>query len=214
MSVIDTQSGVPEDDFLREGLIDRLQQYLAAEPGAWHVRYNLAVALMHDDRVDEALEQFRQVLQYAPKHMESLVNMGGIHLSRGDADQALRAFTTALSVWDVPVVRANLAVAYIQLGQFDQAERHLREALKQNPNLPDALTNLGSILLRQERFEEAIDANQRAIAFSPEFAMAHNNLALALLALDREDEARTHVAEAQRLGYPVHPDLLNGLGLT
>lgn len=214
MSVIDTTSGVPEDDFLREGLIDRLSQYLAAEPGAWHVRYNLAVALMHDDRVDEALEHFRQVLQYAPKHMESLVNIGGIHLSRGEADQALRTFTTALGVWDVPVVRANLAVAYIQLGQFDQAERHLREALKQNPNQPDALTNLGSILLRQERYEEAIEVNQRAIDFSPEFAMAHNNLALALLALGREDEARGHVAEARKLGYPVHPDLLAGLGLT
>jgi len=214
MSVIETNSGVPDDEFLREGLIDRLQQYLAAEPGAWHVRYNLAVALMHSGQVDQALEHFRQVLQYAPKHMESLVNIGGIHLSRGEADQALRAFTSALSVWDVPLVRANLAVAYIQLGQFDEAERHLREALKQNPHLPDALTNLGSVLLRAERFAESAEMSRRAIALSPEFAMAHNNLALALLALGQEGEARGHVAEARRLGYPVHPELLSGLGLT
>ncbi|MFZ5584656.1 MAG: tetratricopeptide repeat protein [Thermodesulfobacteriota bacterium] len=213
MSVIQTNSGVPDDEFLREGLIDRLQQYLAAEPGAWHVRYNLAVALMHSGQADQALEHFRQVLQYAPKHMESLVNIGGIHLSRGEADQALRAFTSALSVWDVPLVRANLAVAYIQLGQFDEAERHLREALKQNPDLPDALTNLGSVLLRGERFAESAELSRRAIALSPEFAMAHNNLALALLALGQEDEARGHVAEAHRLGYPVHPELLAGLGL-
>lgn len=213
MAIIDNTSGVPDDEFLREGLIDRLQQYLAAEPGAWHVRYNLAVALAHAGELDLALEHFRQVLQYAPKHMESLVNIGGIHLSRGEADQALRTFTTALSVWDVPLVRANLAVAYIQLGQMEEAERHLREALKRDPNLPDALTNLGSVLLRQERHQESAEYSRRALEINPEFAMAHNNLALALLALDQEDEARAHLREAKRLGYPVHPQLLASLGL-
>lgn len=213
MAIIDNNSGVPEDEFLREGLIDRLQQYIEAEPGAWHVRYNLAVALTHAGELDLALEHFRQVLQYAPKHMESLVNIGGIHLSRGEADQALRAFTTALSVWDVPLVRANLAVAYIQLGQMAEAERHLRQALEMDPRLPDALTNLGSVLLRQERYEESAEFSRRAVESNADFAMAHNNLALALLALDQEDEARGHLAEAKRLGYPVHPELLAGLGL-
>lgn len=213
MAIIDNTSGVPEDEFLREGLIDRLQQYLAAEPGAWHVRYNLAVALAHAGELDLALDHFRQVLQYAPKHMESLINIGGIHLSRGEADQALRTFTTALSVWDVPLVRANLAVAYIQLGQMEEAERHLREALKMDPNLPDALTNLGSVLLRLERHQESAEHSRRALEINPEFAMAHNNLALALLAMDQEDEARAHLLEAKRLGYPVHPQLLASLGL-
>lgn len=213
MAIIDNPSGVPEDEFLREGLIDRLQQYLQAEPEAWHVRYNLAVALTHAGELDLALEHFRQVLQYAPKHMESLINIGGIHLSRGEADQALRTFTTALSVWDVPLVRANLAVAYIQLGQMEEAERHLREALKMDPNLPDALTNLGSVLLRQERYQESAEHSQRALELSGDFAMAHNNLALALLALDQVDEARTHLLEAKRQGYPVHPELLASLGL-
>ncbi|MFH1034049.1 MAG: tetratricopeptide repeat protein [Pseudomonadota bacterium] len=213
MSKIETTSGIPEDDLLREGLIDRLSQYLAAEPGAWHVRYNLGVALAHEGRLDEALEQFRQVLADSPKHMQSLVNIGGIHLSRGDAGEALKSFTSALSVWDVPLVRANLAVAYLQLDRQDQAERELRRALEMDPRLADAWTNLGSLLLRQEKFEESVEASRKALEINQDFAMACNNLALALLALEQVDEAREQAARAKALGYPVHPDLLASLGL-
>jgi tetratricopeptide (TPR) repeat protein len=213
MSKIETPSGIPEDELLREGLIDRLSQYLAAEPGAWHVRYNLGVALVHENRPDEALEQFRLVLQDAPKHMQSLVNIGGIYLSRGDAGEALKAFTSALMVWDVPVVRANLAVAYLQLDRLDEAERELRRALEMDPKMADAWTNLGSLLLRRESFEESARASRQALELNPGFAMAANNLALALLALERVDEAREQAASAKQLGYPVHPDLLASLGL-
>ena len=213
MSKIENTSGIPDDELMRDGLIDRLSQYLQAEPGAWHVRYNLGVALAHEGRQDEALEQFRQVLKDSPKHMQSLINIGGIHLARGDAGQALNTFISALSVWDVPLVRANLAVAYLQLEQFDNAERELRRALEMDPKMPDAWTNLGSVLLRRESFAESAEASGEALELNPEFAMAHNNLALALLALEQVDEAREHVLLAKKMGYPVHPQLLASLGL-
>ncbi len=205
--------GVPEDEFLREGLIDRLTQYLEAEPGAWHLRYNLGVALAHDGRTDEALEQFRLVLQDTPKHLQSMINIGCIHLGRGEAGQALQVFTSALGVWDVPLVRANLAVAYLQLDQLEEAVRHLREALAVDPKMADAWTNLGSALLRLDRLEESAEASQKALELRPDLAMARNNLGLALLALERVEEAKTHIAQAKEQGYPVHPDLLAQLNL-
>jgi tetratricopeptide (TPR) repeat protein len=205
--------GIPEDEFLREGYIDRLAQYVAAEPGSWHLRYNLAVALVHHGRLDEALEHFGLVLSEVPKHMESLVNIGGIHLSRGQADMALQAFTKALSVWDAPLVRANLAVAYLQLGQTEEAVSQLERALAQDNRMPDAWTNLGSALLQLDRLEESAAASAKALEFRSDFAMAHNNLGLALLALERVEEAKEHITEAVKLGYPVHPQLLAQLGL-
>jgi tetratricopeptide (TPR) repeat protein len=205
--------GIPEDEFLREGYVDRLSQYLEAEPRAWHLRYNLAVALVHQGKVDEALEQFRLVLQETPKHLQSMVNTGCIHLSRGDAGEALKTFTSALVVWDVPLVRANLAVAYLQLEQLDEAVRHLKAALAMDPNLPDAWTNLGSALLRLDRLEESAEASRKALEIRSDLAMAHNNLGLALLALEQVDEAKSHIATARDQGYPVHPSLLAQLGL-
>ena len=145
MSKIENPSGIPEDDFLREGLVDRLTQYLEAEPGAWHVRYNLGVALMQQGDVDEALAQFRQVMAESPKHMESMVNVAAIHLGKGQPEEALRVLSAALKVWDIPMVRANLGVAYLQMERLEEAAYHLKEALNGAPNMPDALTNLSTV---------------------------------------------------------------------
>ncbi len=210
---ITNPSGIPEDEFLREGLIDRLRQYIEAEPGAWHVRYNLAVALMHHGELDEALAQFREVLRQAPKHLESLVNMGGIYLSRGQAEEALRAFTNALSVWDVPLVRANIAVAYMQLGRMDAAEQQLRIALDMDERMPDAWCNLATVLMHRGEPAQAAEAARKALSFREDFAMAHNNLAAALLELGEVTEARKHASRALELGYPVPEGMLKELGI-
>jgi tetratricopeptide (TPR) repeat protein len=213
MSKIEDPSGIPEDDFLREGLIDRLSQYLEAQPDAWHMRYNLGVALMHGGRTDDAIQAFLQVLAQAPKHMESLVNLGGIYLSRGQGDEALKAFTKALSVHDFPLVRANLAVAYMQLGHLDEAEIQLRRALEGDQPLPDAWANLGSLLLQKGRLAESVEASLKALEVRPDFAVAHNNLAAAYLELDQKDKAKEHAKLAQEQGYPIHQDLLAKLDM-
>ena len=192
MNKIDTPSGIPEDDLQREGLIDRLTQYLEADPKAWHMRYNLALALTHKGQLDEALSQFQQVLAVSPKHMESLINMGGIYLSRNQPDLALKAFTKALSVWDNPLVRANLAVAYLQLGRLDEAERNLREVIQTKSDMPDVWANLGSCLLQQGKLEESIEAGLKAVELMDHIAVAHNNLAAALWELGRVAEAKAH----------------------
>jgi tetratricopeptide (TPR) repeat protein len=213
MDKIENTSGIPPDEFQRAGLIDRLSQYLAAEPKAWHVRYNLALALNADGQPEQALKQFRLVLKDSPKHLESLINIGGIHLSRGEADLALKAFTDALSAWDVPLVRANLAVAYLQLGHLDQAEKELNRALAQNPQMVEAWTNLGSTLMRMGRLKESIEASKKALEIMPDFAMAHNNLAAAFLEQRDRDKAREHALKARELGYPVPKEMLGELKL-
>lgn len=213
MAKIETPSGIPEDDFLREGLIDRLQQFVDADPGAWHIRYNLGVALAHDGDIDQAIEQFKLVLQDAPKHLESMLNLGGLYLAKGMADMAMRTFTSALTVWDLPAVRANLAVAYMQLDKLDDAERELRRALAENSKMPDAWTNLSTVLVRRGQYAEAADAATKALEINDDFAMAHNNQAVALLEMGCEQEAKRAAMRARELRYPVHPDVLARLGL-
>jgi tetratricopeptide (TPR) repeat protein len=52
----------------------------------------------------------------------------------------------------------------------------------------DAHSNLGNVLRRQGKVEEAIAACRRAILIKPDFAPAHLNLALALLLRGDFDE--------------------------
>ncbi|MCF8034107.1 MAG: tetratricopeptide repeat protein [Desulfarculaceae bacterium] len=213
MKKIENTSGIPDDDFMREGLVDRLKQYLAAEPGAWHVRYNLGVALMQSGEVDEALTEFRQVMAESPKHMESMVNVAAIHLGKGEPEEALKVLTNALKVWDIPLVRANLGVAYLQMDRLDEAAEQLKTALNSAPNMPDALTNLSTIFLRQDNPDKAAEAAREALKFNENFAMAHNNLAVVLSERGEKDQARFHALRARELGYALHPDLAGRLDL-
>ncbi|MBU1275790.1 MAG: tetratricopeptide repeat protein [Proteobacteria bacterium] len=213
MNKIEDPSGIPEDEFLREGLVDRLTQYLEAEPKAWHVRYNLGVALMQQGDVDEALTQFLQVMAESPKHLESMINVAAIYLGKGQPEDALRVLSNALKVWDIPMVRANLGVAYLQMDRLEEAAYHLKEALNAAPNMPDALTNLSTIFLRTGEMEKAEQAARQALEVNGNFAMAHNNLAVILHEKGEDEQARFHAVRARELGYGVHPRLAEQLGL-
>ncbi len=213
MTKIEDPSGIPEDEFLREGLVDRLRQYLAAEPGAWHVRYNLGVALMQAGEVDQALAEFRQVMADSPKHLESMINVAAIHLGQGRPEEALQVLTNALKVWDIPMVRANLGVAFLQMDRLDEAAAQLKMALNAAPNMPDALTNLSTVFLRQDQPDKAAEAAREALKINENFAMAHNNLAVVLGEQDELDQARFHALRARELGYAVHPELAARLDL-
>ena len=213
MDKLDDPTGIPEDDFMREGLIDRLRQYVEADPSAWNVRYNLGVALMQDGQADAALDEFRQVLKVSPKHMESMINIAGIHLSQSRPEEALKVLTSALKAWDIPIIRANIGVAYLQMDRLEDAERELKIAVNSAPNMPDALTNLSSVFLRRGNLEFAEEAAREALKVNENFAMAHNNLAVVLAEKGDQQQARKHALKARELGYGVHPDLAARLDL-
>lgn len=52
---------------------------------------------------------------------------------------------------------ANRAIVYMQRGNFEAAEADLEKALKLKPDLGEARQNLGSLYMRQARFNEALD---------------------------------------------------------
>jgi tetratricopeptide (TPR) repeat protein/4-amino-4-deoxy-L-arabinose transferase-like glycosyltransferase len=70
-----------------------------------------------------------------------------------------------------------------------------------NPQLMRAITenNLGSRLIEQQRYEEAIAHHQRAITLMPDYPSGYNNLGAALRAAGRLDEAIAQYRKAIEL---------------
>ena len=78
------------------------------------------------------------------------------------------------------------------VGRFKEAETYLRQAIALNPRsrqTPDAYGHLGTVLNKQGRLEESIVAFRAVIKFRPDGALDHSNLGIALIALERYDEA-------------------------
>ncbi len=102
---------------------------------------------------------------------------------------------------------SHLARAQLLLAQSRpaDAERELMSALAQRPDDPQALALLALSRIDQRKGPEALAAAEAAIGLAPDVAYFHYVRALTLHRLDRDDEARTAIAEALRLD-PSDPD--------
>lgn len=95
---------------------------------------------------------------------------------------ALDAFTRAAGQQGLtPEVYAGLGAANLGLGRLGQAEKQLREAIKDPQAAPQTWNNLGLVLLDTDQIPEAVEILRRAFALSNgENDEIRDNLRLAL----------------------------------
>jgi hypothetical protein len=79
------------------------------------------------------------------------------------------------------MVRQNFAFALKSNNLFDQAIAEFQQAIKLDPNLAAAHSNLGVVFKDLGRLDEAKACYRKAIQLKPDYADAHWNLALILL---------------------------------
>jgi tetratricopeptide (TPR) repeat protein len=79
------------------------------------------------------------------------------------------------------------------------AEQQAREILKVYPNDVNGLTLLGTACRLQRKFDEASATLKKALERAPDFAMAHQEIGLTLMALDRSNDAIKALRKAVKL---------------
>jgi tetratricopeptide (TPR) repeat protein len=95
---------------------------------------------------------------------------------------------------------------------FSNAETLWKDTLAKNPSAWPAHHNLAVVLVRQERYEEAVPHYQEALRIHPDFAEAHSNLGYELVRQGRIEEAVRHCREALRI-KPSFEEAHNNLGI-
>ena len=115
-------------------------------------------------------------------------------------------------LWNVRLQRAeNL----YELGDTEQAIENLQEMVSENPGKFDALASLGGIYRRQERFEEAADAFDKAISrlnpVKPEHFFLYYYSGMTHERAKQWDKAEPRFLKALEL-QPGNPNILNYLG--
>ncbi|KGQ21067.1 tetratricopeptide repeat protein [Thermus filiformis] len=96
--------------------------FLGAE--AWNL-----VGLRRLEDKEEAEAAFREALARDRGHLRALVNLGNLHLERGEVEEAIRLYQEALRLDpEFPQAHHNLAAAYRRKGQLDKAVFHLKRS--------------------------------------------------------------------------------------
>lgn len=74
-------------------------------------------------------------------------------------------------------------------GKYDEAIKAYDEAIRLDPNAPDAWYNKGLALYSQKKYDESIDAYDEAIRLNPDLVAAWNNKGIVLNCLGMYDNA-------------------------
>ncbi len=95
--------------------------------------------------------------------------------------------------------RADVALEWMQRGEFEKSIAAWRDALKMEPKDVSALSNLGSALTYAGRLEEATEQYREALAADPENYKTQSNLGVALSRTGNLEEALAHLKRALEL---------------
>ena len=166
-----------------------LEKALAVDPKHWKAHNNLALAAIDSGELEVAEAHYRESL--AIKEQPAIYNDLGFVLEReGLPDEAAEMYRKAVKL-DPKSATAhyNLGSSLARSGNYAEAERHLRIALKLSPNA-QTHTGLGIVLSQLGRTDEAVSNLQAAIKADPKNAIARQKLAELQRSSVRADEAR------------------------
>lgn len=170
------------------------EQALQLNPHQLDAHNNLGIIKAQQGDPTSALQEFRAELSLNPGHPnrpQILHNIGNSLLAMGDLEAAIPAFETALSQ-DPDLVESyiSLASALHRLGQESKAKEQLIQALKLDPNHPRANHDL-ALLERHQNPESALHRLNLVLSLKPQWAEAHNSLAITLIQLGEFEAAVT-----------------------
>ena len=174
---------------------------------------NLGTELQAEGRLDEAIEQYRQVLALTPDDALAHSNLGTALAAQDRLDEAIGHYERALALAPGDAdAHSNLGNALIALDRIDDGVASLRRALDIDPSSAEAHAALGIALHGGGgELEDAIVHLRRAIDLGAASADLHNRLGIVLGSRDRLDEAAVQFRRALDLD-PNHVDAHANLG--
>ena len=129
-------------------------------------------------------------LEYSPRFVEALTNLGLVEVQRGNFERAEELLDRACNINpDVAQPHHALGVLAERRGLPDQAADHYRDALAVDPGFAPARANLGRLYFNGNQLEQARIEFSKLVEAAPRDPLGHAGLIESLLRLGRIDEA-------------------------
>jgi Tfp pilus assembly protein PilF len=170
---------------------------------AWHL---MGVVAHQRGNNDLAVKLLENAISLKDDVADFYSNMGMVRRALGDDGAADGAFRRAVEI-DPSHAKAlsNLAGLLRSNGAFSSAVDYARRAVRAGPDDPEAHNNLGNALKDSggDWVEDAVASYRQALELTPDYALAHWNLSLALLSLGDYKEGFAEMAwRWQWTGFP------------
>ena len=177
--------------------LEELQGLVAKDPKYFRSRLMMGTALDKIGLPNDAIEQYKLAVEYGPNSPKAVVELVKALINVGQADSALRMLNAAHARFpDDPEITSCVGIYYLSKGNLKVAEQNFDLAAARNPNVDGLQTGLAQIRISQRRYKEALELAEDELKRHPKYAIGNAVKGIALMNLQRYDEARgpLHVA--------------------
>lgn len=138
---------------------------------------------------DNAISNYKKVLQLKSDHKDASFNLGVIHFDQRKYDIAETIFNTYLETFgnDLEAERYLLQL-YLITSQLDKAEALSKKLCDHNPNEAMLWYERGRLLSRLDKNNEAIECYKKSLKIAPDFNDALKNMVILLKRINLLDD--------------------------
>ncbi|NIM11643.1 MAG: tetratricopeptide repeat protein [Candidatus Aminicenantes bacterium] len=166
---------------------------------------NLGILLDTEGDHQGAVQCFEKVLTRYPDDIEANSHLGIAFYHLGDLNKAREQFIKVLTLDNNnETAKYNLEIVEKKIREqgaatLDRLMDKFQAQLRDDPENPALLSNLGMIYIMKKDYQNALTLLQKAVTLDPRIPQAHNNLGVVLLELGRVAEARKAFETALKL---------------
>jgi len=162
--------------------------------------HNLGVAFLLTEMYEEALREFKHIIQIDRINTKAFFYLGMIYFRLKRYEEAQAAFEEILKlgVNNVALMN-NIALVYEKRGMYDRAEEYYERAVKIEPESAKLLANYGVVSYKQNLLTDAEERLKLALKIEPNLKYAKYFLALVKTELGSLNDALNIFFELSKL---------------
>jgi eukaryotic-like serine/threonine-protein kinase len=163
--------------------------------------YTIGRKVAHEKDTGAAISYQQRAIELDPNFAMAYMALGGDYWSLGEVGRASEYYTKAFQLRDHASERERLDITadyYSNVtGEVDKAAETRQLEIDNYPRDPAGYGNYGTLFASLGQYEKAIEVTKQALRLAPGALYRYANLANYNLALQRFDEAREMISEAQ-----------------
>jgi tetratricopeptide (TPR) repeat protein len=185
------------DDSGSAAAATRSLELLPGNPECWLI---LGMALVHQQKFEEAAMAFRYIFELDPQDVWGRQNLALCWDKLGRRDEAIREFKRAIAIKPrFGLAWLGLGRVYEEMGRKEEAEDCYRQGVTNRIHRPDELATLARFCQSRGWLQAAVTNYTDAIALNPSDPALRVEAGQALAAFGRHEEAAQQFGEALKI---------------
>lgn len=176
---------------------DKYRKAMELNPGNLEARHDLGIVLLMQNRPEEAIAQFNEVLGKDPGFLKAYDNLAVVYKQQRKYDEALLNCQKALAIDPKDEDALNtMAIVYSIQGKLDEGLEIFKRIIQVNPRNMPAYFNIAAVYREQKKWDEALRCYFEADRIAPNTVSIANAIGVVYADMGKYQEAYAYFMKA------------------